>query len=189
MLLKVAAYENAIQAHLARGRLEAEGVPAFVCHEHHVWAYWLYSILLGGVKVYVHVKDAERAREVIAAHDRGEYALPEEEPAPSCPRCKSERLTRVRTSWKTAFLSVNLVSVPLYFLWARFKCRDCRYKWNLPGTRTYPLMSIALVGLAVAAFSFVVFVGAACWISKALFWVGSSVCKSGGFLYLTPQAN
>lgn len=176
LLVKVAAYENAIQAHLARGRLEAEGIPAFVCHEHHVWAYWLYSLLLGGVKVYVHVKDEDRAREVISAHDGGAYALPEEE-VPSCPRCKSEQVMRGRMSWKAALLTVSLVHVPLFFSWATRKCRQCRNEWDLPSTRTYPVMSIAIVALAGAVLLFMLFVGGVCWISRADFWLDSPVCK------------
>jgi len=36
MLVTVARTEMAAEAHILRGRLEAEGLPAFVVHEHHV---------------------------------------------------------------------------------------------------------------------------------------------------------
>lgn len=38
-----------IQAHTLLGRLEAEGIRAFVAHEHHVWANWFMSDALQGV--------------------------------------------------------------------------------------------------------------------------------------------
>lgn len=37
MPVHIAAYTNSIEAHLARRRLEAECVPTFTCHEHHIW--------------------------------------------------------------------------------------------------------------------------------------------------------
>ncbi len=177
LLVKVGAYENAIQAHLARGRLEEEGIPAFVCHEHHVWAYWLYSLLLGGVKVYVHVKDEDRAREVVSAHDGGAYALPDEE-TPSCPRCKSEQVTRRRASWKAALLTANLVSVPLYFAWATRKCGHCGNEWDLPNTRAYPLMSPIIVAVASMALLFILTTGTACLIGKMYYGADVFTCKT-----------
>lgn len=39
----VDSYTSPIDAYLAKGRLEAEGIPAFVAHDNHVWANWMYS--------------------------------------------------------------------------------------------------------------------------------------------------
>ncbi len=155
MLVRIAAYQNAIEAHLARGRLEAEGIPAYVCHENYIWAYWLDSLALQGVKIYVHPINADRAKEIITAHDRGDYALDEEELV-ACPRCTSTDVCRRRVSWKSALLVVNLTSIPLYFSWATMKCLSCRHEWDLPNTRTYRLSVIAAAA-AIAAVLCVVF--------------------------------
>jgi RNA polymerase subunit RPABC4/transcription elongation factor Spt4 len=128
MLIRIAAYENAIEAHLARGRLEAEGIPAYVCHEHHITANWLRSLALQGVKIYVHPMNRDRAREIIAAHDRGEYALEDDEEVLACPRCNSTNLSRHHVSWKSALLVANLTTIPLYFRWATMKCDTCRHE-------------------------------------------------------------
>lgn len=179
MLTRIASYTDPIEAHLARGRLEAEGIPAFVCHEHHVWAYWIQSLLLGGVKVYVHPNDTARAREIIAAHDGGEYALPDEEPALVCPRCRHDGgITRGRMSWKAALLTAHVANVPLYFRWATWKCGACGHEWDMPSTRTYPMISIALVGLAAVVLLLVLFVGATCWTGKLTHWTNPPVCRS-----------
>lgn len=50
-----------IEAHILAGRLEAEGISAFVAHEHHVWANWFMSNALHRVKVQVVVEQAEEA--------------------------------------------------------------------------------------------------------------------------------
>lgn len=151
MLIRIASYQNAIEAHLARGRLEAEGIPAYVCHEHHVTANWLSSLALQGVKIYVHLMNGDRAKEVIAAHDRGEYALEDEEQVLVCPRCQSTESSRHRMSWKSALLTTNLVAIPLYFRWATMKCDTCRYEWDLPMTRAYSpsTISVATIGAAL----------------------------------------
>lgn len=150
MLIRIAAYQNAIEAHLARGRLEAEGIPAYVCHEHHVTANWLRSLALQGVKIYVHPMNGDRARAIIAAHDRGEYALEDAEEVLACPRCQSTKLSRRRMSWKSALLTTNLVAIPLYFRWATMKCGICRLEWDLPTTRAYRLSTIAFAGVVAA---------------------------------------
>lgn len=160
MLVRIAAYENAIEAHLARGRLEAEGIPAYVCHEHHVTAYWLRSLALQGVKIYVHPMNGDRAREIIAAHDRGEYALGDDEEIIACTRCKSMKLSHRRMSWKSALLTAHLAAIPLYFRWATMKCDTCGHEWDLPMTRAYRLSAIApaaIVAVILCILFFAVF--------------------------------
>lgn len=142
MLIRVASYTTPIEAHVARGRLEAEGVPAFVCHEHHVGAIWMYSVALGGAKVYVHRSDESRARDIIAANNRGEFALEDDNP-PSCPRCREKQVVQRRLSWKSALLCAHLANVPLYFRWVTLKCLACDNHWDLPDTSVYRFSVIA----------------------------------------------
>lgn len=149
MLVRVAAYTTPIEAHLARGRLAAEGVPAFVCHEQHVGAIWMYSQALGGVKLYVHRNDEGRARDIVAAHNRGEFALDDEEPR-SCPRCQATSISQRRISWKSALLIVHFINLPLSFHWATVKCRTCDHQWDLPSTRTYRISAIAITACIAA---------------------------------------
>jgi uncharacterized protein (DUF983 family) len=47
-------------------------------------------------------------------------------------------------SWKSALLVVHVVTLPLYFQWATQACRACRHEWDLPNTRTYPLIAVLL---------------------------------------------
>jgi hypothetical protein len=150
MLIRIAAYQEAIEAHLARGRLEAEGIPAYVCHEHHVTMNWPWSLALQGAKIYVHAVNGARAREIIAAYDRGEYALRDDEEILVCPRCQNTKLSRRRLGWKSALLVVHLLSIPLYFRWAMMKCDTCRHEWNLPTTRAYRLSTIAFAAIIAA---------------------------------------
>lgn len=124
----VAAFTDALEANIARGRLEAEGVEAMLAHEHHVWANWLYSIALGGVKVQVRAQDTPRAREVIERLHAGEYALPDEEDPACCPRCGSSDIAERRATWRLAFVSLFAFDLPLPFRRGS-RCRRCGHTW------------------------------------------------------------
>jgi hypothetical protein len=62
-------------AHLLKGRLELEGIPATVTDDN--MAQILSPILIGGVRVLVPASYLERARAIAQAIKRGEYALDE----------------------------------------------------------------------------------------------------------------
>ena len=62
----VATYDTVTAAHIALGRLEAEGIRAELFDDHMVQMDWLYAIALGGIKLKVSRQDALRAREVLA---------------------------------------------------------------------------------------------------------------------------
>jgi Putative prokaryotic signal transducing protein len=62
------------EAEMLRGRLEAEGVPAIVADAYTARAIPLY-LAIGGVRVMVPEAYLERAREILKADARGDYAL------------------------------------------------------------------------------------------------------------------
>ena len=61
----VATYDNVTTAHIALGRLEAEGIRAELFDDHMVQMDWLYAIALGGIKLKVSREDAVRAKRVL----------------------------------------------------------------------------------------------------------------------------
>lgn len=129
--MTVASYTDAVQAHLARGRLDAEGIPATVAHEHHIWANWMLSNALGGVKVQVPFSFRERAKDILGRHDRGEYELPTSETdREHCPNCGSAAIKENKTTWKIAFLGLFLFHVPLPFRRGRYECKACAHWWT-----------------------------------------------------------
>lgn len=100
MLTTVASFLCPWDAHIVRGLLESEDIPAFLLSEHHVWAKWPLSVALGGVRIRVPPSYALRAREVLLARLAGEYqAALEEEMGltpPACPRCGATDLVPLR---------------------------------------------------------------------------------------------
>lgn len=73
-LVTVAAYDTMPMAHIAMGRLRAEGIPCLLCDEHLVQTDWLYSIAVGGIKLQVSAEYVGQALRVLATDYSAELA-------------------------------------------------------------------------------------------------------------------
>jgi len=62
----VATFDTIIDAHIAKGRLDAVDISCSLMDEYLVQTDMLYSPALGGIKLQVDQKDAEQARQVLA---------------------------------------------------------------------------------------------------------------------------
>jgi len=65
-MVTVATFLKVEDAHLLRMRLEAGGIPAYLRDENTIQWDWLYSNMLGGVKVDVADEDVDAAKAVLA---------------------------------------------------------------------------------------------------------------------------
>lgn len=65
-LVTVATFDNAVAAHIAAGRLSADGVYCEIVDEHLVQTDWLYGPAVGGIKLRVPAAHAERALTILA---------------------------------------------------------------------------------------------------------------------------
>jgi hypothetical protein len=68
----VARFDTMPEAHIAMGRLEVEGIDAWLADEHLVQTDWLYSIAVGGIKLQVSPEQAQRAIEILNTDYSGE---------------------------------------------------------------------------------------------------------------------
>ncbi len=64
-MITIATYDTMPDAHIALGRLQAEGIDAYLADEHLVQTDWLYAIAVGGIKLRVEEHDAPRARQIL----------------------------------------------------------------------------------------------------------------------------
>lgn len=127
----VARFTDAIAAHIAKGRLESEGIRVFIANEQHVWLNWLYSNALGGVEVQVMEEDEQKAREVLQQVREGFFAeLESGDGDLVCPKCDSGDIEERKTSRKAAFLSLFFLQFPLPFSRNNHLCRKCGNKWQ-----------------------------------------------------------
>ena len=74
-LVAVASFATPLEAHLIKGLLEAEGLRVWVADEHLVSANSALAYAMGGVKLLVRAPHRERAMRILAAQQRGDYAL------------------------------------------------------------------------------------------------------------------
>ena len=135
-LITIATYVSPLEAHLAKGRLEAEGIPAFIAHEHHIWANWMLSNALGGVKVQINSSDTESAQQIIKTHNAGGYQADLDETQDTntnpCPACGSNNITSRRSKLAVflVFISLGLLGVVFNIRKNHHQCNDCSQTWQ-----------------------------------------------------------
>lgn len=81
-LVTVAQFSDPLKANVLRACLDSHGIFAYVWGEHLGVAHIFLSIAGGGVRVQVRSDQVEQAREVIAAFERGDFAIDEEPEEP-----------------------------------------------------------------------------------------------------------
>lgn len=73
----IARYDSMPEAHIAMGRLEAEGIDSWLADEHLVQTDWLYSIAVGGIKLQVEPEVAQRALQILNTDYSGDLEAEE----------------------------------------------------------------------------------------------------------------
>lgn len=113
MLITIARFLDPAEAHIVRGRLEAEGIAATVAFANHVTADWPMALALGGVAVQVPADAADAAADILRAYSAGEFAADVDaqigiDPA-ACTSCGSTaRIARVPATQKALAVVVFL---------------------------------------------------------------------------------
>ncbi|NLW96241.1 MAG: DUF2007 domain-containing protein [Xanthomonadaceae bacterium] len=121
MSIVVASYTDPVQAQIARGLLQAEGIEAHLGDEHLALANWEWRLAIGGAKLRVAAADAPRARKILQALDAGEYAI-DDEARPADPQLQPP--DRESPSSRLAWLALVLLNIPLP--WRRRASADVR---------------------------------------------------------------
>lgn len=137
----IATFNEVTEAHIIKGRLEAEGILCFLGDEHIIGAQPFYSVAVGGVKLKVTEADAEEAKAILSHIQGGtsEFVLTDELelspmqehlPNKTCPVCESDNVAEEKYN-KTVFsLSYLLLGFPLPFFSRKYKCYNCGHFWK-----------------------------------------------------------
>ncbi|MFC1489976.1 putative signal transducing protein [Candidatus Latescibacterota bacterium] len=131
-LISIGQYSQGVYAHVAKSRLEAEGIEAIIMDEHLIGANWFYSNALGGVKLQVKSTDVEKA---IAILEEPPETIPEEilkkdKELQYCPTCGSEEINFETFNKIPALVSWIVLGFPLPFIKMKWKCHNCGYEWK-----------------------------------------------------------
>ena len=128
VLVTVATFPEAIEAHIYRNRLEAEGIPAVLADENIVSNQPWHSIAYGGVKLRVRAQDAEQAKILIQQIRHGN-SNPAPIAAEVCPACGSDNIKLKRNANFFSGVLTLLLGAPVRR--SKATCANCGHQWQL----------------------------------------------------------
>lgn len=119
------------EALLAKGSLDSVGIDAFLGDDNTVRVDWLWSNLLGGVKLLVDAENVEAANEILNQpipenFDAGGF---EDYQQPRCPLCQSLDVSFEELYKPLAYGSL-FVGLPLPVHRKGWICQACRHTWQ-----------------------------------------------------------
>lgn len=136
MLITIGRYLNPWEAHVLRGRLEAEGIPAFVTNDAHAIAAFPLSYAFGGTALQVPASRVDEARGILRDYASG--ALEDDLRAetglapPKCARCGSTDLRDVvPVSQKVLVVMLALWSATFPTRATATRCNACNDTWEI----------------------------------------------------------
>ena len=129
-LVLIETYRDLPEALLAKGSLVSAGIESFLADDNTVRMDWLWSNLLGGVKLLVAPEDEEDAREILnqAIPESLELEGAENYLQPRCPKCGSLDVNFQELYKPIAFASL-LINFPLPVHREGWFCQTCSYSW------------------------------------------------------------
>lgn len=137
-LLRVELFGTPEEAHLAKGRLEAEGIEAFLDNENLVAMHqFLGAGATGGVGLRVAASQVDAARQILSTPAVLESvdgeALEDEGYADEnwrCPKCHRKHVELVKLPTWLLLACLPLLGAPLAFIKRRKVCQDCGHRWQ-----------------------------------------------------------
>lgn len=128
----IATFNDYTEAHILKGRLEAEGILCFLKDENIVAVQPFYSFAVGGIKLQVTEGDVEEAFNILKEIRQGdneyilddsiELASPEQEKEIKCPNCGSDKIEEVVPDSSSLFSRL--------FRKQKYICRNCGNSWK-----------------------------------------------------------
>ena len=128
-LITLKTFDNSIEAHLLKVKLESEGIRCFIFDQNIVSMNPLFNITVGGIKLNISDADQDKALSVLQELDDSVYTNEEGEII-KCPNCNSEKLYSGFKSMKSA---MGIFSTIVSFLFMIFpfyaktvyRCKEC----------------------------------------------------------------
>jgi hypothetical protein len=117
---------------LAKGFLESAGVESFLIDETTIRMDWLWSNLLGGVKLCVNQEDADAAAQILSQEIPEKFSVDgaEDFEQPRCPQCKSLDISFEDSDKRVAYAGMLFVGFPIPLQRRRWRCQSCGYIWQ-----------------------------------------------------------
>jgi hypothetical protein len=119
------------EALLAKGSLDSAGIESFLADDNTVRVDWLWSNLLGGVKLLVDAENVEAANEMLSQPIPETFDIEgvEDYQQPRCPQCRSLDVNFEELYKPIAYGSLFL-GLPLPVHRKGWICQSCRHTWQ-----------------------------------------------------------
>ena len=147
----VAVYLSRVEADVARATLEAAEIHTFLADDAMTRMAWLFTIAMGGTRIFVAAGDLDDAREILEARlpppegTNSNTCRQQEEVCPKC-KCPEARYDQTETRVRAASmlliwlgLPFKLLGVLLAFLAVlgprHLVCGACGHLWTLKGSQ------------------------------------------------------
>jgi hypothetical protein len=127
------AYRDLPEALIAQGKLQSEGLEAFLADDNVVRMDWFWSNLIGGVKLQVAAKDAEAALAILGEEIPAGFTaeeIGEEYQQPVCPKCGSLDVGFETMNKEVALAALYALSLPVPISRNSWKCEACGARWH-----------------------------------------------------------
>jgi hypothetical protein len=134
-LVTLKVFDNAIDAHILKCKLESEDIACFIFDEHLVTMNPLYNLAVGGIKLKINLHDVARAKSIIREIENLPYTNNQEEII-CCPKCASEDLYSNFKSIKNfkgimaSLISFFFIVFPIYYK-SVYKCKKCNFEFTV----------------------------------------------------------
>jgi hypothetical protein len=130
-LVTVQQYRDLAEAQVAKGVLDSAGILCCLRDENAVRLEWVWSNLLGGVRLQVNEQDREAAQEVLAQPIPEQIQVDGEIPydQPRCPRCGSLDI-HYQAIHERAGLASIILFVPIPIPKRAWICEECGAQWR-----------------------------------------------------------
>jgi len=131
-LVTVRSYRDLAEAFAGRSLLESAGIQAWIADENLVRLHWLYSNLVGGLRLQVEESDEAAALEILGQpipptipYDADEVYV-----QPTCPKCGSTQITLGGgTERGRSFVALYVFAIPVPPQEAAWHCEACGAEW------------------------------------------------------------
>jgi hypothetical protein len=119
------------EALLAKGSLDSAGIETFLADDNTVRVDWLWSNLLGGIKLLVDKENAEAANEILNQPIPESFDVDDVEDyqQPCCPQCQSLDVS-FEELYKPIAFGTLIVGLPFPVHRKGWICHSCRHTWQ-----------------------------------------------------------
>ena len=131
-LVTLRQYRDLSEALLAKGFLESAGIESFLLDETTIRMDWLWSNLLGGVKLVVKPEDVDAAIQILSQKIPEKFTVEGagDFEQPRCPQCQSLEISYEDLNKPATYASTFLLNLPIQVSCRRWNCQSCGYIWD-----------------------------------------------------------